>query len=429
MTLSNHFFLKIDKFVQYLFLILFPFYPLWAWLTDSLAKLYINKIVILILLPIAVYYVISQRFKFPKYLLFLALFTFYHLGSIYINDLIPLDTNWFYYILSDTNVLACVIFFIVENTQFDLKFIHKLNRCIFSIVIIALVVSVIQTKYPYFFLAPILKSKDYIHYIEQGRNFSIFSWIDLNSLGISFPILISILLSIGKTEKLTFPLAIMSGIVVGFLSKARYVMISTLIVFSQLFFVSKIDFRKKVYILLIFIFSFAAVVGIAKVYNYDIQKVIDNRILEKTSDLASARARVASYEVFLIKFPEHPIFGVGPITRLDVVQLLRGRAPIIHIGYLSYLYFYGIVGSLFIFLSIFLLLKQAWNVGKKYLFWGAFYGLLSFCFANGTFVYFNLSELGIVLAVIYMKYFKDEYFLEFPDKNKLQVIQEESQEF
>jgi hypothetical protein len=68
-------------------------------------------------------------------------------------------------------------------------------------------------------------------------------------------------------------------------------------------------------------------------------------------------------------------------------------------------------------------------VGKKYLFWGAFYGLLGFCFANITFVYFNLSEIGIILAVIYMKYFSDGSSLELSDKNKLQAIPEESQEF
>jgi hypothetical protein len=44
-------------------------------------------------------------------------------------------------------------------------------------------------------------------------------------------------------------------------------------------------------------------------------------------------------------------------------------------------------------------------------------------------VYFNLSEIGIILAVIYMKYFNDESSLELPDKNKLQAIPEESQEF
>jgi len=412
----------MDKFLQYLILIIFPFYPLWAWLSGTLTKFYINKIVILLFLPFALYYLIAQRFKFPKYLIFLIIFTIYHLVSVYVNHLIPLNTNWLFYIISDTNVLACVVLFIIENTQFDGKFIKKLNRCIFSIVIFALIVSIIQIKFPYFFVSPQLKGKDYIHYIEQGRNFSIFSWIDLNTLGISFPIMISILLSISRMEKLTFPLTIIIGIVVSFLSKARYVMLSTIIVFSQMFFVSKIDFRKKIYIVLIFMISIVAVVGVARAYEYDIQKVIDNRILEKGTDLASARARITSYEVFLIKFPEHPLFGVGPATRLDVVQLLRGSAPLIHVGYLSYLYFYGIIGSLFIFLSIFFLLIKAWTIGKEHLFWGGFYGLLSFCFANTTFVYFNLSEIGIILLVVYLKHFSDTLPIDKPVDIKLQEI-------
>jgi hypothetical protein len=217
-----------------------------------------------------------------------------------------------------------------------------------------------------------------------------------------------------------FPLSIISGIVVSFLTRARYVMVSALIVFSQLFFVSKIEIRKKIYILLLVGLSVVALIVIANAYDFNIQQVIDNRILEKGSGLASARARVTSYEVFLIKFPEHPFFGVGPITRLDVVQLLRGAAPIIHIGYLSYLYFYGIVGCLFLFLTIFFLIKNAWTVGKKYLFWGGFYGLLAFCFANTTFVYFNLSEIGIVLLVIYLRYFNEKSELYEPVEIKLQ---------
>ncbi|HEY5125370.1 MAG TPA: O-antigen ligase family protein [Ignavibacteria bacterium] len=419
----------MDKFIQYFFLILIPFYPLWAWVINTFAKLYLSKIVILLLIPIAVYLVIAKKTKFPKYLIFFSIFTIYHLTSVFINDLVPLDTNWLYFILSDPNFLACVFFFIIENSHFDEKFIRKLNRCILTVVVISLIVSIIQIKFPYFFVNPILyTNKDYVHYIEQGRIFSIFSWIDLNSLGVSFPIMISILLSINSTENITFPATLISGIVVSFLTRARYVMMSALIVFSQLFFVSKIDIRKKIYILLLAGCSIIVLITVARAYDFNIQQVIEDRILEKTTDLASARARVASYEVFLIKFPEHPIFGVGPITRLDVVQLLRGRAPIIHIGYLSYLYFYGIVGSLFIFISIFLLLKKAWTVGKKYLFWGGFYGLLSFCFANITFVYFNLSEMGIILAVIYIKYFNDKSSLELSGDNTLQTIPEKSQE-
>jgi len=417
----------MDKFIQYLVLVLFPFYPLWAWLSTSLTKIYIDKIVILILLPIAVYYVFIQKIKLSKYLIFFLIFTVYHLVLVYVKDLIPANTNWLFYILSDTNVLACIAFFIIENTHFDEKFIRKMNNCIFAIIIITLIVSVIQIKFPNFFLSPKLTGDptNYL-YVEQNRKFSIYSWMDLNSIGISFPILISILLSIGSMEKITFPMTVVSGIVVSFLTRARYVMLSAIIVFSQLFFVSKIDFRKKVYIMLILLFSIIAITAVAKVYNYDIGKVIDERILERGTNLASARARVTSYEVFMIKFPEHPWFGVGPATGLDVVQLLRGQATIIHIGYLSYLYFYGIIGSIFFFLSIFFLLRNSWLIGKKHMFWGSFYGLLSFCIANATLVYFNLSEMGILLAVIYMKYYTDKSSLELPGFKKPQEIIEET---
>jgi hypothetical protein len=411
----------MEKIIQYLFLILFPFYPLWAWASYSSYHLYINKLVILILIPISLYLLFTQKIRFPKYLIFLSIFTVYHIGSVFINGLLPLNTNWLYFILSDLNFLACVIFFIIENTHFDEKYIHKLNRCIFIVVVLSLIVSLIQIKFSSFFVDPILyTNREYIHYLDQGRNFSIFSWIDLNSLGISFPIMISILLSINGTDKITFPVTIISGIAVSFLTRARYVMVSALIVFSQLFFVSKIEIRKKIYILLLVAFSVAALIAVANAYDFNIQQVIDNRILEKGSGLASARARVTSYEVFLLKFPEHPLFGVGPFTKLDVVQLLRGSAPLIHIGYLSYLYFYGIIGSLFLFLTIFFLLKNAWTVGKKYLFWGAFYGLLSFCFANTTFVYFNLSEIGIILLVIYLRYFNEKSELFEPGEIKQQ---------
>jgi hypothetical protein len=56
------------------------------------------------------------------------------------------------------------------------------------------------------------------------------------------------------------------------------------------------------------------------------------------------------------------------------------------------------------------------------MFWGSFYGLFSFCVANATLVYFNLSEMGILLAVIYMKYFTDKSPQELPGYKKPQEI-------
>jgi hypothetical protein len=398
----------MNRYLQFLLILLFPFYPLWAWLFSIVTNKSIGNFANLIWLPLVIFLLFNKNNRLPKYLIFLILFTVYHLCSVYLFNLLPEDTTWVKYILSDINVYACAVFFVIENTTFDDWFYEKMNRNILIIIVISLLVSLIQIKNQFFFFD--LEMDKEMEYVGEGRIFSIYSWLGLNSLGITFPILIAILLSVIDTKRKTFLLVVISAIVVTFLSKARYVMISTIIAFSQLLITSTNTLKRKVYFVLVFLFSIVLLVKAAENYGFNIQEIVQERILEKDSEteMGSAMARVTSYYVFLIKFPEHPWFGVGPKTRDDVVQLLGGEAPLIHVGYLSYLYFYGIIGFFFLFLSLFFLLKSAWYIGKKFNFWGSFYGLITFCVANVTFVYFNLSEMGIIIAVIYLKYYNQK---------------------
>ncbi len=390
-------------------MILFPFYPIWGWAFAVVTNKNITTFINFLWVPIVLYYLITKSNKLPKYLLFLIIFTAFHLTSAYFNGIIRSDSEILYYILFDANVVACALLFIIENTEFDERFIKIMNRNIFLVVMISLVVSLIQVKFPSFFISPaITEGEENIAFLEDTRILSIYSWLNINSIGITFPILISLMISVFELKDKKFPLIIFSGIIVSFLTKARYVMISTIIAFSQLFMSSKLSIRNKIIYISFFLVSILAIDALAENYGFSIQQVIDQRILEKDDDMASANARITSYYVFLQKFPENPWFGVGPETRADVVELLGGQAPLIHIGYLSYLYFYGIAGFLILLISIFYLLKRAFMIGKKYLFWGSFYGLVAFCIANTTFVYFNFSEMGIILAVIYLKYFEDK---------------------
>jgi len=283
-----------------------------------------------------------------------------------------------------------------------------MNKLVFLIIIISLVVSIIQIFNPIFFVTPELTEATDNSYLSQGRNFSIFSWSDLNTIGISFPILISILLSIESMKSRVSSLLIISAIVVPFLTRSRYVMLSALVVLSQLFFNSKFGLKKRIILLLVFVVAFLGLISLAKISDFDIQQVVSERILEKNTDMQSARVRITSFFVFVEKFPENPWFGVGPETRDDVLILLGGLAPVIHIGYLSYLYYYGLFGCLLFFLSLFYILKKAWIVGKTYMFWGSFYGFVAFCLANTTLVYFNLSEMGIILGMIYLRHFQEQ---------------------
>jgi hypothetical protein len=73
-----------------------------------------------------------------------------------------------------------------------------------------------------------------------------------------------------------------------------------------------------------------------------------------------------------------------------------------------------LIGCFFFFLGIYFLLQRAWIAGSKNEFWAGFYGLIAFCVANATMVYFNLSEMGIVLIVIYLRYFSEKSESETP---------------
>ncbi|MBK7028614.1 MAG: hypothetical protein IPH45_05145 [Bacteroidales bacterium] len=314
----------MNGIIQILLKLFYPFYPFWIWFVYTFAGQNFDYYYGAIWLPIVFYLLLTKRNRMPLYLLLFMGFSIFHLLSIFIHDIKPADINWLLYFMSDRAVVACALFFVIENTHFDQKFIKSLSRNIFIVVGISLVVSIIQTRDPYFFFN--LNADKEMTYFDQNRVFSIYSWVDLNTLGITFPFLLSISMNVYDLKHKLFALNIISGIIVAFLTRARYVMISTIIVFSQLFFNSAIEN-----------------------YGFDFNQVIEERILEKDTDMGSAKARLLSYYVFMMKFPENPWFGVGPETRDDVIQLLGGDAPLIHVGYLSYLYFYGIVGCLFIF--------------------------------------------------------------------------------
>ncbi len=394
----------MNKFIQNLFQVVYPFYPLWAWISVSLLHFPIEKIFIFVLLPVLLYIIWAMRVRVPLYLILFISFTIYHICSTFYFGLLPQNTTRVLFILSDPNVLACVLFLIIENTNFEESFLIRMNRHILWIVGLSLVVSVIQIKNPLFFYNTSADTE--LNYVSENRNASIYSWNSLNSGGVTFPILIAILLNFYSTGSKFFPLVTVSGIVVSFLTKARFVMLSTIIGFLQLFMIRSISLKKKLYVVGFFIAGIFLIIGASQMAGYDINSTINERILEKGEDMRSAKARVHSYDIFMKKFPENPYFGVGPKTRDDVVDLLDGTAPIIHVGYLSYLYFYGFFGALLLFLSLLCLLWDAWIIGRRSDFWGSFYGLVGFTLANFTFVYLNFSEMGIILAVIYMRYYQ-----------------------
>jgi hypothetical protein len=372
-------------------------------------------------LPVALYYLANGRKQVPKYLVCLMLFTAYSLYSVFANNSMPDNTSPFFFILNDASLLACILFIIIENIEFTEKEMNRLTRGILLVVGISLVVSVLQMKDTSIFFNP--NMEDGLIGLGEERNsaFSIYSWVALNSVSVTFPALIAILVNFYEPKRLVFYIILLSAIIVPFLNKGRAFMIATLVVLSQLIFDSQRALSKRVTYVFGFVIGIFFLIAVAGEVGINIQEIIDNRILEKDSDMASAKSRLTSYTVFMKVFPENPVFGVGPKTQDNVIDLLLGEANIIHVGYLAYLYYYGILGCIFIFLALFFLLKETWIVGKRSGFWGSFYAFLAFAFGNFTFEYFVFSEMGLVLAVLYMRYYGGPYLESLKQPTELKV--------
>src|SRR5215211_37029 len=127
----------MNKFLQNLFLILYPFYPFWSWVCVVGIHKPFEFVVNLLLLPFAVYFILLKSKRLPAYLLLLISFTVFHLISVFINGTVPTDSNNVYFVLSDFNVSACVIFIVIEYTHFEEWFIERMNKNVLLIIVIS----------------------------------------------------------------------------------------------------------------------------------------------------------------------------------------------------------------------------------------------------------------------------------------------------
>ncbi len=112
---------------------------------------------------------------------------------------------------------------------------------------------------------------------------------------------------------------------------------------------------------------------------------------------------------FIYFFPEHPFFGTGTMTdEIRVASKAVGSSQI-HVGYLSFLVYFGIFGCFFLFGSWFLLSRKLLNTAQLTNYWGSFFGFLTFLWSFAT---MNLSFIffyGITFCLVFDKYFHDKF--------------------
>ncbi len=362
----------------------------------------------------------NNRIKFPKYLWFYLLFVIYD----YYSTFVLLDREFkASYLVSNHAVGSFNILLIVENVSVNKKYFTFLFKLSKKIIIVAFLVIIVQQLVNVnFFIRPDKIMANITSSDNEDRLYSIYSWYGMYGPGLSFvPILILVLEDVDK-KKLTQKLFawILIGIVFALLSKARWIMINTFLSFLVLIVTKKDKFREILkyltivpMILLISFFALSAA-GI------DAGGIVKERILEsgERTDKKSASTRILAFTAFNKFYWQNAVFGKGNIKYgmggtdkqdYELRKFLAGRSSQIHVGYLSVLYMYGLVGGILLFGCYFLILKKLYKSSKITRHWAPFFGILGLVISNLTLVTWSFLELGLIFAVLADKHFAQEH--------------------
>ncbi len=360
----------------------------------------------------------SHPIIFPKYLLFYLLFVIF----IFYSTFIRLDRTFeIKYLFSNAKIGCINLMFIIENIPIPKKYFQNLLKISKIILIVAFVVIIIQQAYdPTFFVYPeYAKMSEVVGQgVNQNRLFSIYSWIGgLTTVGFGFvPIYILIVEEKEKDNK-DILIWILLGLTFALLSKARWIMINTLLVFIIMLIHNrdkfKIFFKYLIILPIVFFIAFNAL----KAIGIDAQGIVMSRVLESDSknlSQKSAGTRLLAYEALNRFYWDNPFFGKGDVKYgmggagkpdYQLERFLGGRSSQIHSGYASLLYRYGLVGGVLFLGFLILFFIRIYRSAQTTKRWAPFLGFLGFAIANLTLVNFDIFHMGFILALVAVKYY------------------------
>ncbi len=316
--------------------------------------------------------------------------------------------GWFRYLYRSQVPFILSNLILLENYIINERFLSYFKKIFVVTVIIGVVFSTIQLLInPYFFVPS--------HYEEYFRTtilyagtdvsltvkyFSVFGYTELNELGFSFiPLVFAFLgVKIAQKEKDYYLFLGLSFVIILF-SNSRYAQLSIIIFLVMLVYGN----RKKVtnYFKFILVSFIIVMVGfyVLDVLNISFADYRDQRLFSKTSD-----DRVNAFYDFGYYFNKNILFGLGYEPTLYFKE--GGGMPILHVGYLSHTAAYGIFGSFLLFSIWIMLLIKFYKTGKNKEFYGGFFMMIFFLFANMTLPRYDLFSYGIVYTIMINNYYE-----------------------
>lgn len=366
-----------------------------------------------ILLVIKLFILKGNSLIIPKYIKLYFIFLIYTtiIDSIFVEDYNTQVIIKRFYGFSWPPLFYFVAF---ENINLSQKQYLNILKLIKLTLIAAIVVIIFQMTVDHnFFVRPSYMERwwDGVQSVSTRRLPSIYSWSGYLDTGLTFIPFLTLYISylfLKKDDEIKIWIWFAGGFIFSFLTLARATMLNMVVIIFMVFVYKKIKlhiaFRYMIIVvILIFLsFEFLNVIGVS------VDSIISIRVLEQDKEQfeeKSASTRVLAFQLFPELFKKSPIYGVGSQMTHELKMDLKGRSSQLHVGYLSLLYYYGIIGGILYFLFIFNLMKRIYQNSKKTKYWGPFFGWLSFLIANLTLNCFHPTQAGLMVSLIFSKFF------------------------
>jgi len=420
--------LNLRSLPKKVFLLILLVYPLFCYLgiktIDKNEEILALVCIGLLLFRIVEIYKSQSNLVIPIYVMFFGLFMVYTMlcGIFMSNYFIERGYKYFY---TDSIWLTFIALLIIENTFFSIKSLKFAKKILEFTLVLAAIVSIIQISKPLFFVNDkvFVKGLSYDRMAEYYKNIpnteigaaweagmvdrflggyrsSIFSYIDPLSVGMDTLAIFSILIAFKSVNFISRIVFTLSTAIVSFLSSSRWIILGFLVVASQIFWVGRNKWRNLIYFVVSGVLLLLTLVIIASFIGFDVEQYVTGRLM---SDVATTR--LLAFEVFFEVFPENPIFGTGGVDTEKMVRLLGGRSSQIHVGFLKLFYYYGLVGGILYLSFMVTFLIRLRNMAIHSGYWGGFFAILAFFFANLTLFELSLFYYGPLLAIIFANHF------------------------
>ena len=398
--------LPMDPFVKIYFGLLF---------VSTLLAFFIQKY--LVLLPyyllgtiaviLALFLAIQKSLRIPKYIYPLILFFIYSSAWDFFNGRYE-QLGIIKLIFKNYSLHTIAILLIIENENINYKFIKGSIKIFKIIAIISFIVIIYQFLINSYFFTPIVSNLLSVD-IDYFRNTSIWGWLSPWGVGLSFLPIMAIIINQDLLEKNLIQSFLWLGVagIVAFLTNTRWIMINfLLLLFLPIVLMQGSKIKNIIFsivssvIVLLLLFEIFSLSGI------NLEKYYNDRIMNKSAD-----TRVLAFKLFSESFPQNPFLGTGVRVDEELKMALGNRSSQIHVGYLSCLYEYGIIGSLLLFTFWVLVARKFYRIAKVSKQYGIFIGFLCLIFANLTFVTYSIFEIGLIFLFIFDRFYNIEYSL------------------